>query len=267
MNKPFSYGQLMDWHKCQKYFFHKRVMGLSDGIELSGDVAFGSCLHLGIQDLFEGGDGLDVFSVSWGLNENKALEYSRYKHADLLSIGISLVEIFRDEHMHKFTPALCPKTGAPLIERRLEGKVGEHAFCGVVDLIGGFSGLLSAVDWKTAAYPYDAYKINVNEQLYGYVDLAAQELGINIEQIVYGVGIKDIKNPRWQFKKAVVTKDKQTAILTNMEQTCTDIVTKRDAGCFIKNPTACVIGKRVCPFFSKCHSSGGANNDQEGTDQ
>ena len=265
--KPFSYGQLMDWHKCQKYFYFKRVMGLSDGVELSGDVAFGSCLHLGIQDLFEGGDGVDMFTSYWGFQEEKNLEYSRYKHTDLLPLGQQLVEIFRDEHQKKFTPASCPKTGEPLIERRLEGRIGSHPFCGVVDLVGGFAGLLSAVDWKTAAYPYDAYKIVCNEQLYGYVELAKQDLGLAIEQVVYGVAVKDPKNPRWQFRKSAVTPEKLTIMLGNLEKACDAISSTTH---FIRNPGQCVVGKRICPFFQRCHGAGAhggqGGGDKEGTE-
>lgn len=255
----FRYSTISDYHKCGAYYEFKHVKGLSDGIEKSGDVAFGSCIHLGVQDLLEGGDGLDVFRTYWGLKRLEDLVYSRYGAEELEQLGLDLLEIFRDEHMKKFE-VLKDENGALLLERKMYGKMGKHAFAGTADCIATFKGLPSLVDWKTAAYPYDRFKLIHNEQIYGYVELARQGLGMKLEQGVYGVAVKDPKNPRWQFKTAGIADEKLASVVANIAATCDQIeATKR----FLKNPSACVVGKRVCPFFDKCYSSGGANANEE----
>jgi hypothetical protein len=258
----FRYSTISNFHKCQKYYELKEILGLSDGIEKSGDVAFGSCLHLGVQDLFEGGDGLDVFNTYWNLQASKNLEYSRLDHGDLGWIGAELLKVFRDEHMHKFAP-LIDISGVPMLECKMHGSIGQHKFSGTVDAVAEFGGHVSVVDWKTAAYPYDAYKIQCNEQMYGYVELIRQTYGIDVKQVVYGVFVKDPKNPRFQIKKALVTPEKQQAVLANISAVCDQITTAKLAQVFTKNPGQCVVGKRVCPFFTSCH--GGERSGGEET--
>jgi hypothetical protein len=130
----FRYSTISNFHKCQKYYEFKEVLGLSDGIEKSGDVAFGSCLHLGVQDLFEGGNGLDVFTAFWELQKPKDLEYSRLDWEALDRMGHDLLEIFRDEHIHKFMP-LKDASGALMLECKMHGSIGQHQFSGTVDAV------------------------------------------------------------------------------------------------------------------------------------
>lgn len=255
----FRYSTISDYHKCGAYYELKHIRGLSDGIEKSGDVAFGSCIHLGVQDLFEGGNGFDVFEAYWDTYWTKDMEYSRLGWGELNKLGYLLLEIFRDEHMKKFS-VLTDESGQALLERKMYGKMGKHAFAGTADCIATFKGLPSLVDWKTAAYPYDRYKLIHNEQIYGYVELAKQGLGLKLEQGVYGVAVKDPKNPRWQFKTAGITEEKLSSVVANIAATCDQIeATKK----FLRNPNMCVVGKRVCPFFDRCYSSGGANANEE----
>jgi hypothetical protein len=245
--KPFRYSSLTDYHKCPKYFELKHLLGLDDGSGRSGEMRFGSALHLGIQDLFEGGDGVDVFNVFWDLQKNEKLEYSYYNrlsHADHMKLGLSLLEIFRDEHLKKFK--------REHIEKTMVGKAGEHSFRGTADFIGVFKDKRSIVDWKTSGQPYDQYKLIYNEQLYGYAELFRQETGEMLEQAVYGVAVKDPKNPRWQFKVNTITRQKLDNVLDNIALVCEDISSRTR---FHRNPNQCVIGKRICPFFKKCHSS------------
>lgn len=262
---PFRYSTVSDYYRCGAYYKFKHVDGLDDGLGKSLDIAFGSVVHLAIQDLFEGGDGVDIFNVYWNLQRDKGLERSRYGWEELAKLGISLVEIFRDEHMRKFAPWSNPNADELFLERKMHGKIGRHAFSGTADFIGTFQQtkasepILALVDWKTSAMPYDNYKLLCNEQIYGYVELAKQDLGINLTHGVYGVAVKDTKNPRWQFKVAEITPDKHAAMLANIEQACDKIEADTEAGKFMKNPGSCIKGKFVCPFFSRCH--GGVKNE------
>lgn len=258
----FRYSTISNFYKCPKYYELKHIRGLSDGIEKSGDVAYGSSLHAAIQDLYEGGDGFDVFRAYWATYKDKDMEYSRLGFSELRDMGMAHIEIFRDEHMHKFV-VLKDSEGEPLIERKMSGSIGTHNFSGTVDMVCRYKNLITAMDWKTAAYPYDTYKIHVNEQLYGYVHLLDQQLDVTVEQVAYGVFVKDPKNPRFQIKTAPVNAEVLANKLANIIAVCNNLESAKKGGVFTKNPTQCVVGKRVCPFYSKCHSSGGASGQGE----
>lgn len=255
--KPFRYSSIQDWYKCQSYYKYKHIDGLSDGGEKSGDMAFGSALHLAIQDLFEGGNGLDVFNMWWGLEESKGLEYTRLKHGDLAKMGADLISIFRDEQMRFFVPKA--------LEQKMTTKLGNHLFSGTVDFIGTYKGIPSVVDWKTSAMPYSQHKIEVNEQMYGYAFMAERELGFKAEQVVYGVAVKDPKNPRWQMKVAKLAPEVLDSKLDNVQQVCNTIASTE---IYTKNPTQCATGSgysvRVCPFYSLCHKKGQDGAGEEG---
>jgi hypothetical protein len=77
------------------------------------------------------------------------------------------------------------------------------------------------------------------------------------------VFVKDPKNPRFQVKKALVTSEKQQAVLANISAVCDQITIAKLAQVFTKNPSQCVVGKRVCPFFKRCQ--GGERSGGEET--
>lgn len=233
--KKHRYSSVQDYIKCPKLYQYKHVDGLDDGMSKLADIAFGSAVHLGIQDLFEGGDGIDIFSTWWEMK--KDLEYGRLNHDSLMSIGKDLLAIFRDEHKKKFVP------------KYLEQKLEADNLTGTVDFVGTYNGVLSVVDWKTAGFPYDSYKIKCNEQMYGYAYMAKKALQVDAKQVVYGVAVKDPKNPRWQFKVEPLTDTKLSYMVDNVKEVCKNIDQDK---VFVRHSNACVIGKKVCPFFDKC---------------
>lgn len=256
--KPFRYSSIQDFYKCPRYYKYKHIDGLIDpGMEKSADMRFGSAMHLGVQDLLEGGNGLDVFTTWWQLEEKNDLEYTRLKHADLGRMGVDLLIVFRDEHMHKFVPKY--------LEMKLATALGPHAYSGTADFVGEYKGVPSVVDWKTSAMPYGPQKIEVNEQMYGYAHLVKQELGYEAEQVVYGVAVKDPKNPRWQFRTAPISNTIVSKKLDNVIQACDSISSTK---VFMKNPLQCATGSygniRVCPFYKLCHNQDGEIGNEEG---
>lgn len=258
MKKPFRYSTIQDFYKCPAYYKWKHVDGVPDpGMESSADMRFGSAIHLGVQDLFEGGNGLDVFNMWWQLEESNKLDFTRLKHGDLGKIGQELLVIFRDEQMKHFKPLH--------LEKKLVTKLGDHDYSGTIDFVGDYRGVPSVVDWKTSAMPYTQYKIEVNEQMYGYAALAEKELGFKAEQLVYGVAIKDPKNPRWQMRTLKLVPAVLEEKLDNVTAVCNHIdSTKR----FTKNPNQCVTGSygnvRVCPYYSLCHKKDSNGDGEEG---
>lgn len=257
--KPFRYSSISDFYKCPQLYKLKHIDGLDDGGGKSGDMAFGTCLHLGVQDLFEGGDGITVFKAYWDTFQTKEMEYSRYGWDDLLTLGCQLIAIFRDEHLHKFVVANDPD-GQPMLERKFHTNLGGHAFSGTIDFVGTYKGVPSVIDWKTAAYPYDAHKLVVNEQTWGYAYAAQTELGYPVQQVGYGVAVKDPKNPRWQFRTALVTPESLTKRLDNMIAVCNTISGTTQ---YTRNPLSCVQGKRLCAFFQNCHGGQGSGGKEE----
>jgi len=257
--KVFRYSTLSDAHKCLRFFELKHIKGMDDGSDKSGDMAFGTTIHAAIQDLFEIGNGTDVFSDLWGAQKNVELEYSRYKWEDLRALGETLISIFRDEHQDKFVPQY--------LEKRLETRLARTSadgdnllqfnYHGTVDFLGTFNGIPSVVDWKTSAMPYDRFKIQCNEQMYGYANLAKHCLGFDAQQVVYAVAIKDMKNPKWQFRTAPLSDKIVQSKIDNIFDTAMSL----QQGPYYKNPNQCVVGKRVCPFFNTCH---GGDSGKEG---
>jgi len=249
----FRYSTLSDAYKCLHYYELKHLLGQDDGSDRSGDMAFGTAIHTGVQDLFEIGNGVDAFTDAWAAREDDELEYSRYQWADLMRMGATLVEVFRDEHLKHFQAAH--------LEKQLEAPLSENiGLRGTVDFLGTYRGTPSVVDWKTSAMPYDAYKIRCNEQMYGYAYMSRVALGFKAVQVVYGVAIKDAKNPRWQFRTTALSDAILREKMNNVEQVCNRLAA---GGPFYKNPGACVVGKRVCPFFEKCHGGQGSGGEEK----
>jgi hypothetical protein len=248
MSKTFRYSTISDFHKCQKYYELSHILGLSNGMDKLADLTYGTAIHLAVQDLFEGGNGHDVFEVSWDVAKGQGLEYGRLKHEDLAVLGKVHIEIFAAEHLKKFT--------ALHLEKKLTAALGPHTLSGTVDFVGTYKGRLSIVDWKTAGFPYDAYKIRHNQQMFGYTYLAQQNLRLFPEQMVYGVAVKDMKNPRWQFKTQDIVQSKVDSVLDEIKTVCDDISTRTK---FHKNVTQCMGYKKPCVFFEICH--GGQNGD------
>ena len=240
------YSTISLFHKCQQLYKLTQIDGLDDGSDKSGDLTFGTAVHMGVEDLLKGGNGVDVFEMFWSLQEGKELEYGRLGHDTLAELGKALLQVFSEEHLRHFTPKH--------IEAKAEAQLGDYTFSGTVDFLGDYKGVPSVVDWKTSAMPYDNYKIQCNEQMYGYAFLAEQALGFKAEQVVYGVAVKDPKNPRWQFKTSALSPDKQKAMLDNLVLTMKQIEVAKGAG-FVKNAQHCVRGRYVCPFFDLCHKS------------
>jgi hypothetical protein len=76
--KPFRYSTISDSHKCMRLYELKHILGMDDGLDKAGELKFGTAIHLGVQDLFEGGDGLHVFSTLWEMSRDSGLQYSVY---------------------------------------------------------------------------------------------------------------------------------------------------------------------------------------------
>lgn len=255
----FRYSEVQTYYKCQKLYEYKHVQELPDGSDKSADLLFGTAVHLGLQDVFEGGNGVDCFNIFWTDLEDKLLDYGRLPWRDLSYLGQTFIERFKRLHKKNFAPIS--------LETTMEAEINGVTLTGTADMIGKYKDKLSIIDYKTSAMPYDSYKIECNEQMYNYAALASTKLGYKIEQLVYIVFVKNIKEPRIQVITKDLDKQKLDDMMENLTNTCKEIQVKASLledghkKVFLRNPSSCVMGKHVCPFFNKCfnktQSSGG----------
>jgi hypothetical protein len=239
-----SYSAVQNYYKCPQYFKYKNIDNLDDNSDKSADLAFGTALHMGLQDLYEGGTGIDCFNVYWNSLENSGLTYGRVGHRELENLGNVFIERFERLHKKKFEPMY--------IEQRVEVPKDGFIMAGTADLIAKYEGKVSVIDYKTAGYAYDKYKIIHNEQMYNYAYLVEKNYGIKVEQVVYVVFVKNPREPRIQIISKSLNDEKLNYMLSNMDNVCKRILKDKENNDFTRNPSSCVIGKNVCPFFNLC---------------
>jgi hypothetical protein len=239
-SKEFNYSSIDTAYRCyQKYkyiYVDKIVPERAEG----GDLHFGSAMHAGLQDLLEGGDGTQVFSVYWDSLIGKDVAYGRYNHSDLSKMGPVFLERFKRLHLKHIKPHA--------IEQKLQGKLGEFGMYGTPDVVGEFKGIPSIIDFKTSKYAYPNDKILVNEQMYLYAHLAKVALQYEAKQLVYLVFCK--QEMRIQTIEMQLDSDKLKVMLDNLELMCHDLT---DRQAFPKNRNSCMMGEFKCEFFSKCY--------------
>lgn len=237
------YSHLFTYFKCPKYFELKNIHNLPDGSDKNAELQFGTAMHLAIDSLFDGIDGINVFEEYWVNVKN--LEFGRLKHDDLLSLGKSLLSIFKEETMHRIKPIRR--------EERLEVTYEDIKVGGTPDQIALFDDVLSVVDFKTSALPYDAYKIVCDAQMSLYADMTEKVHGDKPVQGVYIVLIKDMRNPRIQIRKQPFSESFVKNHVDNFLMVCKDIEERAAKGNWPKNSASCKTYAGVCPYWSKCY--------------
>lgn len=234
------YSNLYTWHKCQKYFELNRIQGIPDGSDKNADLAFGSAIHLAIEDLYAGGDGHEVFTTY--MDSLKDMEYGRIKYDALVDMGHQFIDIFRDEHMKDIVPEHQE------VRMSWEYPRGVHV-AGTADVLGTYKGVKCVLDWKTSAQPYDAFKIVTNPQMYLYSDMAKKSLGFEATKIVYIVFVKDPKNPRIQVRQRDIT---DCDIKSQVDNVLEIFHTIQNTETFTKNTDSCKTWNGLCPYFDRC---------------
>lgn len=241
------YSDLYTYFKCPKLYELTKIKHLPDGSDKNGDLLFGTAVHLAVEDLFSGGEGVGVFNLYWSTLP-KDIEYGKLKHDVLAEMGPQLIEIFRDEHMKNIVPEH--------VEKRIESHFlfGEDTITvgGTPDCLGLYKGVPSVIDYKTSAMPYNAYKGFVNEQMYLYASMAEREHNFKAQQGVYVVFVKDPKNPRIQIKVhefvgSIVKErtDNALAVFRQIEST----------SIFPRNSGACSTYAGLCPLYKECYEN------------
>lgn len=243
----FSYSALTTAYKCNTLYKYLYVDKIKSKEPDSGDMKFGTAIHLGVEGVLEGNaDYLGLFELFWNLEKQQNNKYGRYSWQDLREQGHVLLTRFERLHKKHFSVLQ--------MEQRLYGSIGDIKVEGTPDFIGDYKGKKTLVDFKTSGARYNKDRARISEQLILYAYLAKQSLGFVAEQVLYVVFVKG-SNPSIQLISAAVKQSKTDEILQNIVSQCEELTKKLESGKFSRNYSQCIIGEYKCPFFSECHGS------------
>jgi hypothetical protein len=234
----WSFSHYSSALSCMQKYLH--IVNKTPEDYQSGDMAFGTALHSGINAALTGGDGESVFNIYWNSFEKKELMYGRHKWKDLKDIGLSF--------MSKFTRLHASKYKLEQAEVRLFGEYEGVRLAGTLDFFGQYNGRTSLRDFKTAGSNYAKEKEHVALQLYLYAYLAKQNNLPYPETLGYTVfnkALGSIQDLTWEFSEA-----KMHDALNNMVSYIKGL--RQIPGC-PKNYNACLDYNRKCQYWSKCH--------------
>lgn len=237
--KAFWFSKINDYRTCPAYYKAKHVDGISFE-EKSLDSEFGTALHLGLNDILNGGTGTEIFDMYWN-SVDPGLRKFKFDHKCLAYNGGVFLERFKRLHAKHFKPFK--------MEERIFTQFGEHEVEGTPDYLGDYKDIPSVVDFKTSSSKYEAGKILCEEQLSSYSAMALQKLGYEAKQRVYMVFVKDFKEPSIQVLKSELTSAVRSSTIGNVVATIDEIKSRKE---FTKNTLSCVRGSLVCPNFQRC---------------
>ena len=243
MDKPYSYSTITDYLKCPKYFELKHILKEDPGEQDLLAMRFGSALHLGLQDLFEGGDGVGVFKIFWAGEKNH--NFKRLSWQDHEEIGVTLISRFDKLHKKHYRPVM--------FEERLSftlGKLPLINFGGTPDWVGYYKDVPSIVDFKTASYKYDQLKLTVSDQLHLYAHAVKEKGILDAKQIVYVVFLKNVREPSIQVISKEIEQEGIDKAVENLYNICKEIEGRKE---FHRNHSNCLAYGRPCDFFERCH--------------
>lgn len=199
----------------------------------SSALAFGTAIHLAIEDILTGGDGESLFLTFWSSIRAKERAYIRYSWEDLNELGKLFIGRFKKLHAKKFTPFK--------LEDEIQVPFEGHILQGTPDFIGHYDGKPSIFDWKTSSKEYSHWKIKTNEQMYMYAYLAREKYGFVAEQIGYKVFIKS--EERIQTEILPLTNNKLDDMMNNVKLMIQDLSSRET---WPRNPSC------YCPFPERC---------------
>lgn len=238
-NRSYSYSQISAAYKCNRLYKLLYIDKLESTQEPSGDMEFGTAMHMAIQEVLEGGVG-NSFKAYWSSLDPSKYAWGRYGHKELSDQGERLIERFRRLHAKRYK---VKEMETRLFDTSLSINVE-----GTPDFIGEFDGICSVVDFKTSGYAYSKEKILCSDQLMLYAYLAMAK-GHNVSQLAYIVFVKGVE-PRIQVLTHTFTGRELAQRIANIESICEELDTKE---VFHANYNSCLIGTIKCPMFGVCH--------------
>lgn len=248
----YSYSMLSAYMACAYKYKCLYVDKLDFGQPASGDMSFGTAVHLGLNDCLSGGNGTDLFLAYWDTEKEKELRYGAFDWAKLRELGITFIERFIRLHASKLKPVS--------MEQRLRGTFANGVAAeGTPDFVGDYDGVPSVLDFKTSFREYDHSKLLSNPQLYLYAELARQVLGYEAKQVVYKVFIK--KDQRIQTLVEPIDPVRMSRMLDMLGTYAKEaellaegaragvVLTEAD---YPRNHNACINGSFLCDSYEHC---------------
>lgn len=235
----FWHSKISDFRTCPKLYKLKHIDKIPQVSLPGGDLEFGTAMHLALNDLLTGGAGLPIFNLYWDSLKGKPVEYGRLSQEQLKDIGEVLLARFQRLHLKHFRPVS--------MEERISGVLGSKKVEGTPDFIGWYKDIPSIVDFKTSGSKYDRKKIECDEQMPLYAELAKRVLGFEAKQLVYLVFIKG--EVSIQTLSRDLTKGEQALVVQNVIETCDDISERKT---WPKNPQGCLKGSYACAYWKTC---------------
>lgn len=216
---------------------------------------FGSALHAGLNTALETHDqeaAMDVFQAYWESVAGKGMTYERHSHDQLGEMGVKFSARFtakyaRDMKLITGEKRMFAKFSLPVYGLG-SPKIVDYDLEGTPDALVEWGGKNVLLDFKSSAYNYEPEKTDISLQLNLYAWLLEQN-GFKVDEMCYFVfnkGTTTIQTPyRVPYDRA-----KAVSMIEDMVA-----YFARNVGYYEKNPTACIMGKQVCPYFSKCFSA------------
>lgn len=244
MKHDFSYSQLSTAYRCNQLFKHLYVDRLKPKGNDSGDMKFGTAIHLAVNTaIAKDGNATEHFDMFWDL-QKEGNDFGRFNWEQLREMGHVFISRFERLHVKKFVPFQ--------MEERLHGRIGDSEISGTPDFIGEYNGVPSIVDFKTAGSRYNPEKATIAEQLYLYAYLARETLGYVAKQVVFIVFIKG-PSPSIQSITADITTSKLDMVVENVHLQMQELEAKIESGRFTKNLNGCGMGGGRCQFPKECY--------------
>ena len=254
MTDPYRPGswwpsRLNDYRHCLQFGKLKhedKVIPQSENI----DTAFGTGVHLGLNEILIGGDGEELFKLFWDTCKHLPREF-KFGWEALGEMGPVFLARFKRLHAKHFRPVH--------MEERLFGSLGPYAVEGTPDYLGYFKDEPAVVDFKTSSRPYAKEIIHSHDQTVFYAHLAKQQINFHPKRKVLYVFVKDATAPRIQVLEKCLTETEICETLENVKAEIADYSTRKTHP---KNYTSCVSGPLVCPGFKICFPDGVTNEGE-----
>lgn len=191
----FSHSRVSRYDFCPRAYRYYYIDGWRPK-QKKPALLFGDAVDLALQAFFRAGeDPASAFEALWEKQKNAPVVWGkRNSWEGFLEIGRKLLELFLKEEAHRFSE-VTPEN----IQRRLTTDLDGIEVVGYPDLYCKVDGLLSLIDFKTAASSYDPDEVALNEQLTAYWWLLLTN-ALPVERVAFCVLLK-LKEPRieWHF--------------------------------------------------------------------
>ena len=247
----YSYSAISTSRKCNKLYQYVYIDKIKPEVAMSGDMLFGTGVHLGLESYLEGSDGINDFLLFWDIEKTRDNRYGRYSWQDLREQGVILLTKFKKYYLSKFE--------VYNMEQRLYAKYKGINLEGTPDVIGKYEGIESVLDFKTSGARYHKDKVRTSEQLYLYAYLAEQALGYKARQIVYLVFVKGSTPSIQTALKRTIIQEESLRVLDDLSVECaklSEVYNSYQEGftnSFTRNLNSCIYGEKgECDMLRRC---------------